>query len=186
MTIAYIKNADGSGATVQNTFRDNAGVLHTLLSDYFTEDVGTQTLIFRDQLLTKPAKGSKRVFSITDNRKFVATVIKDGAGMTCQTIDEFCATKDPGEVLDYTIDYEDVMNESEPPDSIVASTWVLDLRPLETTLNIDDASQFTIIDATCWISGGSLTGLGHKLTNHVTCASGRQYERTITIWIKSK
>lgn len=186
MTIAYIKNADGSGATVQNTFRDSAGTLHTLLSDYFTEDSGVQTLIFRDQLLTTPKKGGKRVFEITDTRKFVATVTKDDPQMTCQTIDEFCAAKDPGEILDYTIDYEAVMNESEPPDSIVSSTWAIDLHPKETTLAIDDDSQFTDFTATVWISGGVYTGLNHRLTNHVITASGRHYERTITIWIKSK
>ena len=186
MTIAYVKNADGSGATVQNTFRDDAGTLHTLLSNDYTDDAGVQHTVFRDQLITIPSKNSRRVFEITDDRKFVATVIKDGPGMTCKTIDEFCATKDPGEVLDYTIDYETVMNESEPPDSIVASTWVLDLHPKETTLAIDDDTQFTITSATVWISGGAYTGLHHLLTNHVTCASGRQYERTITIWIKSK
>ena len=186
MTIAYVKNADGSGATVQNTFRDDAGTLHTLLSDYFTDDSGAQTLIFRDQLLTTPAKSSRRVFEITDNRRFVATVTKDEVGMTCQTIDEFCAAKDPGEILDYTIDYETVMNESEPPDSIVSSTWVLDLHPKETTLTIDDDTPFTDFTTTVWISGGAYTGLQHLLTNHVICASGRHYERTITIWIKSK
>lgn len=186
MTIAYVKNADGSGATVQNTFRDDAGTLHTLLSDYYTDDPGAQHLIFRTQLITTPKKGAKRVFEITDNRKFVATVTKDEAGMTCQTIDEFCATKDPGEVLDYTVDYETVMNESDPPDSIVASTWVLTQHSKETTVNIDNDSIFTDFTATAWISGGALTGLDHKLTNHITTAAGRHYERTITIWIKSK
>ena len=186
MTIAYVKNADGTGGIVQNTFRDSAGTLHTLLSDYYTDDPGVQHLIFRDQLITKPAKTSKRVFEITDNRKFVATVTKDGAGMTCQTIDEFCATKDPGEILDYTIDYETVMNESEPPDAIVSSSWALDLHTKETSLLIDDGTQFTGIDATVWISGGLYTGLGHRLTNTVLTAAGRVYERTIEIWIKSK
>lgn len=186
MTIAYVKNADGSGATVQNTFRDSAGTLHTLLSDYYTDDAGVQHLIFRDQLLTVPKKGSNRVFETTDDRRFVATVITDDPQMTCKTIDEFCATKDPGEVLDYTIDYETVLNESEPPDSIVASTWVLDLHVKETTLAIDNGTQFSDFTATAWISGGTLTGLGHKLTNHITTAAGRHYERTIMIWIKSK
>jgi hypothetical protein len=186
MTIAYVKNSDGTGGTVQNTFRDAAGTLHTLLSDYYTDDAGTQHLIFRDELITTPVKGGKRIFTITDNRRFVATVTKDEVGMTCQTIDEFCAVKDPGEILDYVIDYEAVMNETEPPDSIVASSWLLDLRPLENTLAIDDDTQFSTIDTTVWISGGTLTGLGHLLTNHVTCASGRHYERTIVIWIKSK
>jgi hypothetical protein len=186
MTVAYVKNSDGSGGTVQNQFRDAAGTLHTLLSDYYTDDAGTQHLIFRDIIISKPAKSSLRVFEITDDRKFVATVVKDDPGMTCKSIDEFCATKDPGEVLDYTIDYEAVMNESEPPDAIVASTWTLALHNAETTLAIDNDTQFTSTDATVWISGGLYTGLQHKLINHVICASGRHYERTITIWIKSK
>jgi hypothetical protein len=106
--------------------------------------------------------------------------------MSCPIQDDFCAIKDPSEVLDYTIDYTDVLAQSDPPDSIVSSTWAIGQRTLETTLTIVDDTIFTVNTATVWMSGGSLTGLQHRLTNHITCASGRQYERTITFVIQSK
>jgi hypothetical protein len=187
MTIAYVKNADGSGATVQNTFRDSGGTLHTLLSDDFTDSDGNPFLVFRDQLVVVPVGTSNQVFHVTDTRTFLATVDKE-LNMTCPVQDEFCAIKDPGEILDYTCDYTDVLAESDPPDSITASTWTLlsCASGKETTLSILDDTQFTDTTATVWMGGGSITGLSHELTNHITCASGRQYERTITLWIQSK
>jgi hypothetical protein len=185
MTVAYVKNSNGSGGLVQNTFRDTAGTFHTLLSDNFTDSDGNPFIVFRDQLIIKPLGISNQVFHVTDTRIFLATVDKE-LNMTCPVQDEFCAVKDPGEVLDYTCDYTDVFEESDPPDSIVSSSWTLTICGKETTLVIDDDTQFTNQTATVWVSGGILTGLGHELTNHITCASGRQYERTITLWIQSK
>lgn len=185
MTIAYYRTADGTGATVQNTYRRADGTLHTLDNSY-TNAAGVPYVIFRDKLITTQIGTSKRLFLTTDTRKFTATIVKGDVGMTCRDIDDFCAAKDPTEVLDYTIDYTDVMNESDPPDSIVASSWTLQLAAPETALAIDDDTQFTGTTATAWISGGVRTSLEHQLTNHITCASGRQYERSITIWIVSK
>ena len=74
MTIAYIKNADGTGGLVQNTFRDTAGVLHVLLSDYFTDSAGLQHLVFRDDLFIIPTGTSRQVFHVTASpRRFTAT-----------------------------------------------------------------------------------------------------------------
>jgi hypothetical protein len=185
MTVAYYRSADGGGATVQNTYRRADGTLHTLDNSY-TNAAGVPYIIFRDKLITTQIGASKRLFITTDTRKFTATVVKGDVTMTCRDIDEFCAAKDPTEVLDYTIDYTDVMNESDPPDSIVSSSWSLLLAAPETGLQIDDDSQFTLTTATAWISGGVRTSLEHQLINHITCASGRQYERSITIWLVSK
>ena len=41
-------------------------------------------------------------------------------------VDNFCAIKDPGEVLDYTIDWSDVLNATDPVDSITVSTWAIE------------------------------------------------------------
>ena len=184
MTIAYYRTADGGGATVQNKYRSADGVLHTLSNSY-TNAVGTPYIVFRDQLITKPIGPSKRLFTPTDVRTFTATIVKGDVTMTCRDIDDFCAAKDPTEVLDYTIDYTNVMNESDPPDSIVSSSWSLELAAPETTLQID-SDGFDGTTATAWISGGLRTSLEHQLVNHITCASGRQYERSITVWIVSK
>ena len=73
MTIAYVKNADGSGGLVQNTFRDSAGTLHTVSND-FTDSDGNVFTIFREQLLITPTGDSNQVFRATDARTFLATV----------------------------------------------------------------------------------------------------------------
>jgi hypothetical protein len=73
MTIAYVKNADGSGGLVQNTFRDSAGTLHTISND-FTDSSGGVFTVFRDQLIIVPTTGSNQLFHATDTRTFLATV----------------------------------------------------------------------------------------------------------------
>ena len=50
MTVAYVKNSDGSGGLVQNTFRDDAGVLHTL-GLYYTSDGIIYHQVFFDYLM---------------------------------------------------------------------------------------------------------------------------------------
>ena len=72
MTIAYVKNSDGSGAVVQNTFRDAAGTLHTL-SNFYTDINGTQFQVFFDDIPSVPLGISSRLFKATDIRTFVAT-----------------------------------------------------------------------------------------------------------------
>lgn len=70
MTIAYVKNADGTGGEVQNTFRDSAGALHTL-SDFFTDSLGVQHQVFFDLLWTGPSSAKGQVFDVVaDPRVF--------------------------------------------------------------------------------------------------------------------
>jgi len=100
-------------------------------------------------------------------------------------LDDFTAIKDPAEILDYTIYYEALLLESMPPDSIVASTWTIEAIATGAQLTILSES-FTGVDATVWISAGGKTNTHHRLVNHVTTASSREYERTITVWIMTK
>ena len=73
MTVAYVRNADGSGGLVQNTFRDAAGTLHTLSSDYYTSDGIIFHQVFFDYLATPTPKGTGRRFRAQDSRIFIAT-----------------------------------------------------------------------------------------------------------------
>ena len=72
MTVAYVKNADGSGGLCQNTFRDSAGTIHTLTNN-FRDSVGAYHQVFFAQLFTPTPKGSGRRFRVQDKRIFVAT-----------------------------------------------------------------------------------------------------------------
>jgi hypothetical protein len=72
MTVAYVKNANGSGGLCQNTFRDSAGILHTL-SNFYTDDAGDQYQVFFPYLPTTTPKNKGRIFSARDSRVFVAT-----------------------------------------------------------------------------------------------------------------
>lgn len=105
----------------------------------------------------------------------------------CPTIivDNFCAVKDPDEVLDYTIDWSSILDASDPADTIVASTWIVEQYPNGAALSIDSESEATPF-TTVWLSAGGILNTIHKVTNHVTTAGGRQYERTIKIWIQNK
>jgi len=72
MTVAYVKNADGSGGLVQNTFRDAAGVLHTLENDY-TDGNGSSHQVFFDYVPTTTPTGKGQKFKAVDSRVFIAT-----------------------------------------------------------------------------------------------------------------
>ena len=71
MTVAYVKNADGSGGLVQNTFKDSAGVIHTL-TDFYTDVIGAHQVFFT-YLPTSTPMNKGRVFRATENRVFKAT-----------------------------------------------------------------------------------------------------------------
>jgi hypothetical protein len=103
--------------------------------------------------------------------------------MTCCTVDAFCAVKDPEEVLDYNIDYTVLLQETEPDDAIATSTW--SILHDDGSLLIDTDAHDGLI-ATVWLSAGGKLGSFWKVTNHITTTAGREYERTITVWIQSK
>ena len=98
-------------------------------------------------------------------------------------LDNFCATKDPQEVLDYTIDYTVILQTTTPDDAIAISSWIIDKD--DGSLIITASSHDGLI-AQVWVSGGGKLGSTWKLINHITTTDGREYERTITLKIRSK
>jgi hypothetical protein len=107
--------------------------------------------------------------------------------MTCPPtkVDDFCAVKDPAEILDYGIDYTEIMEQTEPPDFIITSTWAVKTYSNggDLTVGVDNFDGFL---CTVGISDGGKLNTYHRLTNTVGCASGRKYVRTILIWIQAK
>jgi hypothetical protein len=71
MTIAYVKNADGSGGLVQNQFTDTAGATHTL-TNFYVDAVGSHQVFFTYLPTTTPMNKGRN-FRATDSRVFVAT-----------------------------------------------------------------------------------------------------------------
>ena len=84
--------------------------------------------------------------------------------------------KDPDEVLDYGFIWTDLMVEG---DAITDSEWIH-----ASGINIDSdthTSDITVV----WLSGGAV-GDQYDLTNRVTTAAGRVFDRTARIAIKDK
>lgn len=103
--------------------------------------------------------------------------------MTDCNLDDFYACKDPLELLDYTIDYSGILSITDPPDSIVSSTWTSS----PTGLTIESESILDTFDKTAvWISGGGKLESRYNLVNHIGTVSGREFERTILITIRNK
>ena len=89
----------------------------------------------------------------------------------------FAAIKDPDAVLDYRIDWTNVLDNSDPVDTIATSDWVVDAG-----LVIDSDSETQNI-TTAWVSAGTLGQLG-RLVNTIVTAGGRTHVRTIEISVK--
>jgi len=85
-------------------------------------------------------------------------------------------SKDPNEVLDYQIDWEDWLN----TDTILTSSW--SISPTGLTEDSDSNSDTT---ATIWVSGGT-EGEIYTLTNQITTDGGRTAERSIVIYLTDK
>jgi len=78
--------------------------------------------------------------------------------------------KDPTEVLDYTIDWESLLD----GDTISTSEWSVD-----TGITQDSESE-TATKAIIWVSGGTLDKQ-YTLTNTIVTAGGRTRVRSIAI-----
>jgi len=101
------------------------------------------------------------------------------------TVEPFEATKDPSEILDYTIDYASIFEATEPTDDIQTSVWATSNCAGETLTIIED--DFTAPNlTTVWVSGGGKLGTVHKLVNTVATWGGRTYERTIRVTMQNK
>ncbi len=78
--------------------------------------------------------------------------------------------KDPTEVLDYTIDWETLLD----GDTISTSDWAVD-----TGITQDSESETTTL-AIIWVSGGTVDKQ-YTLTNTIVTAGGRTRVRSIAI-----
>lgn len=83
--------------------------------------------------------------------------------------------KDPSAVLDYSVDWEDWLND----DTISASTWTVASGITK------DSDSFSDTVATAWMSGGT-SGQTYALVNRIVTAAGRTDERTIYITVRDK
>jgi len=85
-------------------------------------------------------------------------------------------TKDPDEILDYQIDWENWLD----GDTISASSWTL-----EDGITEHINTTFTSTTATLWVASGTL-GTMYEATNHITTVAGREKDQTIRISIIQK
>lgn len=81
--------------------------------------------------------------------------------------------KDPNEVKDYEILWSDLL----VSDTILTTTWLL---PTGITKDSDSSTTTT---TTIWLSGGT-AGTSYSLTNRITTAGGRTYDRTVKLKLK--
>lgn len=82
-------------------------------------------------------------------------------------------TKDPDEVLDYQIDWEERLTED---DLIATSDWDVPIGIIE------DSSSNTTTTATIWLSGG-YAGEQYRLVNRIVTVGGRTLEEAINITV---
>lgn len=83
--------------------------------------------------------------------------------------------KDPDEILDYSFDWSRVLD----GDTISASVWTVPTGLTSVT------TSKTPTTTTVWLGGGTLGG-AYTLTNRVTTAGSRVFERSASIRIVSK
>lgn len=82
-------------------------------------------------------------------------------------------TKDPAEVLDYSMDWAGWLK----GDTIATSTWTSDAGITRVT-DVNSSSS-----ATVWVSGGT-DGTTYNLTNTITTVGGATAKRTMAIQVR--
>lgn len=82
-------------------------------------------------------------------------------------------SKDPAELLDYTINWAAPL----AGDTIVSSVWALSAADL-----VEATSTQTSNTATIWLSGGTLNQT-YQVKNTITTAGGRIFDQTVSIKI---
>lgn len=92
------------------------------------------------------------------------------------------AVKDPSDVLDYAIDWEDILVADS--DTISTSAWSTS-SPAGLTVASSPAPSVNGYVTTVWVSGGTAI-TQYALTNTIVTAGGRTYQRTITIPVKNR
>ena len=92
------------------------------------------------------------------------------------------ARKDPSDVLDYAIDWEDAL--AADSDTISTSNWSTS-SPAGLTVESSPAPSIVGFVTTVWASGGTpYTTYG--LTNTIVTTGGRTYQRTISIPVQQR
>jgi len=86
-------------------------------------------------------------------------------------------TKDPDEVLDYTVDWG--TNVLATGETISTSTWTV---PSGITKDSDTKTNTTTV---IWLSGGT-AGSDYNLANKIVTSASRTFERTITVGVRQK
>lgn len=88
-------------------------------------------------------------------------------------------SKDPNEVLDYTLDWAD-----DDTPALVAGETIVTFTPsvVEGNVVIDSSSQAGGV-TTVWLSGGT-AGTACKILHRVTTSAGRTYDVTARLRIK--
>ncbi len=86
-------------------------------------------------------------------------------------------TKDPSEVLDYTVDWG--ANILATGETISTSTWTV---PSGITKDSDSKTNTTTV---IWLSGGT-ADTDYDLVNKIVTSGSRTFERTITIGVRQK
>ncbi len=84
-------------------------------------------------------------------------------------------TKDPNEIVDYDLSWEDEMTAD--TDTIASSTWTV---PAGIT---KDSSSNTTTRTKVWLSGGT-TGETYTLLNRVVTAGGRTFDQSVKLKMK--
>lgn len=87
--------------------------------------------------------------------------------------------KDPGEKLDYTVNWADFLAVGETIPDAGSSTWTV---PSGLT---NHTTSRTTTAATIWLSGGT-HGEEYVVTNQITTSSGRIAERSIKLIVRSR
>lgn len=84
-------------------------------------------------------------------------------------------TKDPDDVLDYQIDWTDLLD----GDTIATSTWTV---PSGITR---DSDTFSGVLTTIWLSGGT-DAQTYVLTNQVVTTGARTIDRSVSLTVKER
>jgi len=92
---------------------------------------------------------------------------------------QFWPDKDPGEQLDYRIDWKDRLLVNRVTDSIASSTWT-------GTSGITIASNnFSGTFTTVWLAGGTI-GTTYTVTNTIVTTGGRTMVQSVSIKIATR
>ena len=79
--------------------------------------------------------------------------------------------KDPNDILNYTIDWSQWLG----ADTIVASTWVVQVVGISKVSDTNDTTTATVT-----LNGG-VVGTVHPLLNHIITAAGLEKDMTVDI-----